>query len=1045
MNRIAAQPTGAIAALVRNPRLMIMSLALILVAGFSAFNQLAQTEDPAFSERFAAVQTAYPGATAERIEAQITEPLEAKLRTLEEIVKIESSSRPGISRITIELRDGISDMEQVWNKVRALNSEAASEFPAGSFEPLLDTQVSTAFTRIMALRWQGPGEVDLLALGRYSEALANRLRSLSGTDYVKVHGRQQEQISVRLSSAELQALGLSHDRLAQIIAAADSKGSAGSLSGRDARAQVEIAGELDSLDRIRQLPLRVGSSNQGIRLGDIASISRDYQQPLLDVALVNGEPAVLVAVRMLPQVRIDRWDPQVDQKIAELKQQLPSNIAIDTLFNQRQYTEQRLSDLALSLAQGFTLIVLVLLITLGLRSALLVATALPLTVLVTLTCMYYYGLPIHQMSVVGLVVALGIMVDNAIVVVDGIGQRKRRGLDAVAAVRSTLSHLWLPLLASTLTTVLAFAPIFLMPGPAGEFVGGIALAVSFALLASYAISHTLIAGLAGRFIAQQTPEKTSWWRSGIDLPRFSAAAERFMRRALLRPKLTIAIVTFLPLTGFWAATQLPEQFFPPSDRDMFQIDVWMPASASHQATTAVTQQIDDWLRQQPGIKQTAWNIGRNMPSFYYNQRPSERNVSNFANGMITAVDYQRANQLVPLLQAELDRRFPQAQVIVRRLEQGPPFFAPVELRLVGQELALLEQTGEQLRLMLQQQTEVSHTRSSLQTGLPRVQLQLNEQAVQAAGLDLAQVTQQIRGGLDGSVGGSIIEGPETVPVRVLLSDEQRADGSDLRNLSLVTPSGRYLPVSALGQLTVEPSRGSIPRRNGERINTVMAYIHAGVLPSQVLNQVQQQMAAQNFTLPAGIRLEIGGESAERDNAVGQLLSSVTLIMVALVSIVVLSFNSFRITAIILASALQSIGLGLLSVYLGGFPFGFNVMIGLMGLMGLAINAAIVILAELEQSTAARRGDVDATLAAVGRCSRHIGSTTITTIGGFMPLILAGGGFWPPFAIAIAGGTLLTTVLSFLAVPAAYRVTRRLPKVVQLTPKRRKPRENAQAA
>ncbi|WP_298439369.1 efflux RND transporter permease subunit [uncultured Ferrimonas sp.] len=1008
-------------ALVRNPRLMIMAIALIMVAGFSSFKQLAQTEDPAFSERFAAVITPYPGATAERVETQITEPLESSLRTLDEVLKLESSSRPGFSRITIELRNGIVDHEQVWSKARAIIAEQSASLPRGSAEPQLDTQVSSAFTRIFSLRWNGPGQADMMALGRYSEALANRLRRISGTDYIKVHGRQQEQISVEIGDAQMQALGLTTAQVAQIIQSSDSKGSSGRLSNDSVRAQVELAGELDSLERIRQLPLRLGENQQGVRIGDVAQVRRDLFKPSEDSAFVNGEPAVLVAARMLPQVRVDQWDPLVDQQLALLQQQLPANIAIETLFNQRQYTELRLQDLALNLAQGFVLIVLVLLVTLGLRSALLVAAALPLTVLITLTAMQFYGLPIHQMSVVGLVVALGIMVDNAIVIVDAIAQRKRLGLSPVQAVGQTLAHLWLPLLASTLTTVLAFAPIFLMPGPAGEFVGGIALAVSFALLASYGVSHTLIAGLAGRFVSAESGSR--WWHNGIQLPGLIDRAKGGLLFAMNRPKTTIALVMCLPLTGFWAATQLQEQFFPPSDRDMFQIELWMPPSASHHATEALTLKMDRWLRSQEGIIQTSWDVGRNMPSFYYNLRSAQRGVDNFAHGMITTVNYQRANELIPYLQQQLDSRYPQAQFIVRKLEQGPPFNAPVELRLVGDDFAALDQAGEALRLMLLQQAEVTHTRTSLQSGLPRVKLTLDEQAVRAAGLDLNQVTTQLRGNLDGSVGGTILEGPESVPVRVRLVAEARRDSSDLANLPLTTPSGQWLTVSALGTTSVETSRSEIPRRNGERVNTVMAYIQAGVLPSTVLAAVQTQIAEQGYQLPAGVRLEVGGESAERDRAVGQLMSSVVLIMVLLVTIVALSFNSFRLTLVILASALQSIGLGLLSVYLGNFPFGFNVMIGLMGLMGLAINAAIVILAELEDSPDAQRGDVNATIAAVGRCGRHISSTTITTIGGFIPLIMAGGGFWPPFAIAIAGGTLLTTMLSFLFVPAAYRLTR----------------------
>ncbi|MBY5922059.1 efflux RND transporter permease subunit [Ferrimonas balearica] len=1009
-------------ALVRNPRLMLLMIALILVVGLGALNQLARTEDPHITNRFAAVITAYPGASAERVELLVTEVLESRLRQLDELSLITSNSRPGISAITLELKDNVFETDPVWSRARDLLADAVVDLPAGAARPNLDDQLGYAFTRIFSLRWQGPGEPDLTVLGRYGEALASRLRVLAGTDFVKVQGRPQEEILVRVDDNQMQALGLTTDALASLIASADAKGSAGTLESATVRAQVEVAGELDSLNRIRQIPLRLGQDLAGIRVGDIAMVERSQLEPGDDRAIVQGDPAVLVAVRMLPDVRVDRWDDQVEAQLAALQSQLPSNVHLETLFSQRDYTETRLSELLTNLGQGFAIILVVLLVTLGLRSALLVATALPLTALITLACMQFYGLPIHQMSVTGLVVALGIMVDNAIVIVDAIAQRRGQGMGPVEAVRQTLRHFWLPLLASTLTTVLAFAPIWLMPGPAGEFVGGIALSVSFALLTSYVLSHTLIAGLGGRFIPPRSDG--AWWQQGLTIAPLARGLERSLALALKRPILAMLAMTLLPLAGFFAAGQMTEQFFPPSDRDMFQIEVRLGEAASLPATQARVAELDAYLRQQPGITQTVWSIGRNAPSFYYNLLQREQGVPRYAQGMISTDGFERANALIESLQRELGPRFPDMQILVRKLEQGPPFNAPVEFRLYGPDLAELDRIGEQLRAVLQQQPEVTHTRAALGSGLPRIKLALDEPAVTAAGLTLADVTTQIRGNLDGSLGGTVQEGPESIPVRVRLNSDVRRQSSDLGNLQLTTADGQILPLSALGERTVIASRSQIPHRNGERLNTIEAFIVAGVLPAQVLNRTLAQLESEGLALPEGYRLEVGGESAERNEAVGKLMSSVAIISVLLVAIVVLSFNSFRLTAVILASAFQSVGLGLLSVYLAGYAFGFNVIIALMGLMGLAINAAIVILAELEDSPEARAGEVGPMIRAVTSCGRHIGSTTITTIGGFMPLILAGGGFWPPFAIAIAGGTALTTLLSFIFVPAAYRVVRR---------------------
>jgi multidrug efflux pump subunit AcrB len=322
--------------------------------------------------------------------------------------------------------------------------------------------------------------------------------------------------------------------------------------------------------------------------------------------------------------------------------------------------------------------------------------------------------------------------------------------------------------------------------------------------------------------------------------------------------------------------------------------------------------------------------------------------------------------------------------------------------------------------VLSQTPDVIHSRATLQPGTPKVQVRVDEEAGLISGFTLQSLAGELQGMLSGVTGGSILESTESVPVRVRVGNDQRRELQDLANLSLSsTRAAGNIPLSALATLELQPSRGAIPRRDGQRVNVVEGYLRAGVLASVALAEYRQNLARAGFQLPAGFRMEFGGESAGRNDAVGNLMASLGVIVTLLITVVVLSFNSFRISSLIFLSALQAAGLGLLSVYLFQYPFGFTVIIGLLGLMGLAINAAIVILAELKADPLAARGDPAAIVRAVQSCSRHIGSTTITTVGGFLPLILAGGGFWPPFAVAIAGGTVLTTLLSFYFVPAAF--------------------------
>jgi multidrug efflux pump subunit AcrB len=1006
--------------LLQNGRLLTLLVAVLIVAGIGALTTVPRTEDPRILNRQAIVITHLPGASAERIEAQVSEKIENKLRTLAEIKHLTSTSRPGISMVKIELKDSVTATRPIWSRTRDLLGDLAPQLPPGASRPELDDERGYAFTSLIALKWHATTEADLAILGRYGKALRDRMRGLPGTDFVDLYGEQDEEVLVQVNSHLASNLHLTPAQIAQRIEGADAKVSAGQLNNDHNQLQVELAGALDSLDRIRQIPLASDANGYLLRLGDLAEVRRSLKWPEQELAIIDGDAAVVVAVRMLPDLRIDRWSAALRADLAQFEQQLPGNIEADILFDQNQYTERRLGELVNNILLGFSLIALVLLVTLGWRSALIVTFSLPLTVLFTLAVMKYYGLPIHQMSVTGLVVALGIMVDNAIVMADTIAQRRRQGLNAIEAVIRSLRHLWLPLLGSTLTTILAFMPIVLMPGPAGEFVGGIALSVIFALIGSYLISHSVVAVLAGRFLRAGDASQTHWYQQGVQLEWLARLFRRSLETVLRFPRMAIFLLFLIPLTGFISAGQLKEQFFPPSDRDMFQIEMYLPAQTSIVETRRVSAEVSALLQNTPGVDSVQWFLGKSAPAFYYNMIGGQQGAPNFGQAMVSTHDFRIANRLIPQLQRELDDLLPQAQILVRTLEQGPPFNAPIELRLYGPNLDQLQALGQQAREVLSRTNDVIHSRATLQPGTPKVRVRVDEAAGQISGFTLQGMAGALQDTLSGVTGGSILESTESVPVRVRVGNEERRELQDLANLSLTSPSaGGNIPLSALASLELEPSRGAIPRRDGQRVNVVEGYLRAGVLASVALAEFRHNLEEAGFHLPVGYRMEFGGESAGRNDAVGNLMASLGVILTLLITVVVLSFNSFRISTLIFLSALQSAGLGLLSVYLFSYPFGFTVIIGLLGLMGLAINAAIVILAELKADALAVRGDPAAIVHAVQNCSRHIGSTTITTVGGFLPLILAGGGFWPPFAIAIAGGTVLTTLLSFYFVPAAF--------------------------
>ncbi|MGR4998411.1 efflux RND transporter permease subunit [Vibrio celticus] len=1012
---------------ISNTRLLILMTALLMVSGISAFMTLPRAEDPVIINRYANITTSFPGASAERVETLVTEVIENKLRELSEVKLVSSTSRPSVSIVTLELNDTITEPEPVWSQARDKLSDIESILPAGAQSPDLDSDHTYAFTTIASLTWSGAGEPDRLTLGRYAKELAKRLRTLSGTEFVDEYGMPQEEIQISLRTADAAALGRSSANIAESLEGADAKNSAGELVSAYSRFGLEIESELDSIERIKQVPIATDSNGHIIRMEDIASVKRGEKTPQDQIAIIDGEPGVIVAARMHPDLRVDNWTSRANALIGKFEQELPSNVKVTVLFNQQGYTETRLDDLGKSLMIGFGLILIVLFVTLGVRAAILVAISLPLTSLLTLSIMKMTGVPINQMSVTGLIVALGIMVDNAVVMVDTIQAYRLKGQQRAEATMNALKHLWVPLLGSTLTTVLAFAPIILMPGASGEFVGGIAITVSFSLIGSYIISHTLIAGLATKLLPKQLSDvdkkgQHHWYMTGLRIPALTRWFSSSVRFGVTHPIITIALVLLVPFTGYWSMSQLTEQFFPPSDRDMFEIQVYMPPQASIYATKNTSEKIDNIIHRYPEVERIDWLVGANFPSFYYNLQARQNNAPYFSQAMVKTENFDQANALIPELQKVLDKEVPQAQILVRKLNQGPPFTAPVELRVYGENLDTLKAIGEDVRLILAGVPHVTHTRETLQPGTPKVWLKVDEDTAKLNGISLNQFAGMLQTTLTGRESGSVIEGSESVPIRVRVADDARENLAHLSNIRLPISSEVYstgINVSTLAELELTTSRGAITRRNGQRVNTIEGYIEAGVLPQTVLNEFQKRL--ESYEMPSGYTIDFGGESAERDNSVNSLISNVAVVVVLMVLVVVMSFNSFRMSSIIFMVAGLAGGLGLLSVWIFGYPFGFTVIIAMLGIAGLAINAAIVILTELKLDKEASSGNVDAVVEAVMSCTRHISSTTITTVGGFMPLIIAGGGFWPPFAVAIVGGTVLTTLISFYFVPVVYHL------------------------
>lgn len=1010
----------------RNRRLLILLMALIAVAGLSSFYILPRMEDPVLTKRSALVQTRFPGADATRVESLVSEKIEEELREIDDIKELRSISRSGMSTITIELRDDVYEVDEVWSRIRDKIDDARVEFPSGAKEPDFEEMDVKAYALIVALVWDNPNPVNYAVLRRSAKQLEDRLRAVSGTEDIDTFGDPDEEILVEIQPDRVATLGLSVEQIARQVEASDAKLTAGLLRGQKSDLLIDVDSELDSLARIARTPVQFGSEGHSVQLGDIATIHKGVAQPLSSLVVADGKPAVTLGMFVRDSMRIDHWSQEAKNVIREFEQSLADDVQVQMLFDQNRYVEARLSGLIWNLLFGGLAVIVVIVFMMGWRNALVIGTALPLSAFMVLAGLRMLDIPIHQMSVTGLIIALGLLIDNAIVVVDEVRTKLHARMAPEDAVISTVRHLAVPLLGSTLTTALAFAPIALMPGPAGEFVGSIAISVILAICSSFFLAMTVIPAIAALFAdPEEDPETGHWWQVGFSHAGLRNAYSKSLDFLFSKPLLGVGLGCILPISGFIVAGSLPEQFFPPADRDQINIELELSAHASLAETRETIAAIREVVLEHPQVRGIEWFLGESAPQFYYNIIAKRENSSNFAQALVQLNSAHGGQELIHELQQELDRKVPHSRVLVRQLEQGPPFDAPIEVRLFGPDLHQLSQSGDELRTIISQTPDVLHHKAELADPLPKLTLKIDEEQARLAGLDHAEVSRQLNAALEGALGGSILEETEELPVRIRVPHDRRGSLDNIASLQLIsskkTPDGQaqYVPLTAIADVRMSSEIAAISHFNGERMNEVQAYIKAGVLPAKVLADFQKRLQQAGYELPPGYRLEWGGEASKRDDAVGNLMANVGVLMVLMVATLVLSFSSFRVAGLVGAVGILSIGLGLGMLWLFGFPFGFMAIVGSMGLAGVAINDAIVVLAELRANPRASKGDRVVVRDVVLRSTRHVVATSLTTVAGFIPLVLAGGGFWPPLAITIAGGVGGATLLALYFIPSAY--------------------------
>jgi len=948
------------------------------------------------------------------------------LQEIAEIKETNSTSRFGISVISISLSDQIDagENERVFSKIRDQLADAERLLPADAASPELDDERDpVAFTLLLAIKWDAGGEPRLGLMTRLAEELGDRLRNVAGTELVRLHGEVDEEVLVSIDRDKVRALGLTVPQVAASLGQADAKRSAGTLRTNAVDVQLEVEGGFEAVERIRRIPLLDGEGLAVAQLGDAASVERRWDEPPVEIGLSDGGRAVYVAARMGTDNQVGRWSADAMEIVGAARDEFGSGIDVSVVFDQSGYTVDRLRELAFNLLLGVCVVVVVIFLTMGLRAAAVVGSAIPLVAGATLFGVLLSGGQLHQMSIFGMIIALGLLIDNAIVVVDETRKRVERGMSPRESVGDTLGHLAGPLFASTLTTTLAFAPIVLLPGNAGDFVGYIGGSVIIAIVSSYFISMTVIAALAGRyggFVRARERSRRSWIASGLPGAGAARVARRLMLLGFRVPVAMMLLATLPAVAGFAVAPHLGNQFFPPVDRDMFDLRVWMPQQTPVARTREIVEEIEAELRERDDVERVHWPVGGSFPSVYYNLTMNQDRSSHDAQAVIDAASAQAVQEMIPAIQRTLDERFPQAQIVARSFGQGPPIDADLEFRIYGPSIDGMQRVGDVYRNAMQSHPDVLHTRTNIPRGSPKLWFDANEDEARFAGYSLNALASELRGQLDGALGGAVLEDLEELPVRVRVGGEARETVAGLASIGFPSGDRNWAPLEAIGTLELRPETASIARFDSRRTNILEGYTVEDALPIDVTRDVQAPLDERGYELPPGYRVELGGELDTNRDAVGDLMQYAPVLGVIMIAALVLTFRSVLLAGVLIAVAACSVGLALLNTFFIGFPVSFNTILGTFGLIGIAFNDSIVVIAAIRENPRARAGDPGAIADAVLGCSRYVISTTLTTIGGFLPLLLlVGGEFWPSLAIVLAGGVGGATILALVFVPASY--------------------------
>jgi multidrug efflux pump subunit AcrB len=996
-------------------RALVLFMIIVLGAGgiYSYFN-LGRAEDPSFTIKVMIVNVAWPGTTASEMQTQVADKIEKKLQELPYLDRIESYSQPGVSFIQVFLIDRTppAKVKDLWYQVRKKVGDIRGELPAGVIGPGFNDEYGDVYSALYMLSADG---LSLAQLKARAEDIRQRLLRVPDVNKVVIIGERPEKIFIEFSHAKLATLGISPQQIFDSVARQNAIVSGGAIDTSADRINLRVTGAFSGVDAIAAVPVEAGGRT--FRLGDIARVKRGYEDPPTFIVREGGKPALGLGVSMQDGANIVTLGENLKQAMDAVIAELPVGIEVTQIADQPRIVEGSVSEFVETFIEALAIVLLVSFLSLGWRTGIVVALSVPLVLAIVLMTMYAAGLDLHRITLGALIIALGLLVDDAIIAIEMMVVKMEQGFDRARAATYAWTSTAFPMLTGTLVTAAGFLPVGFAKSSAGEYAGGIFWIVTLALIASWFVAVLFTPYLGLKLLPDFAKPGAHADPDAIYDTRVYRALRRVIAFAL-RHRIAVAAVTLLMFVASLAAFPfVQQQFFPTSTRTELFLELRLPEGSAIGATDAAAKQAETLVTGDSDILSYTTYVGQGSPRFWLGLNPVLPNA-NFAQIVIVTKDLDARERVKARLERAIaDGALPQARTRVDRFVFGPPVGFPVQFRVVGPDPLKVRDIAEQVRTVMAQNRKVVDPHLNWTEQVKSIRLEVDQDRARALGLTPQDVAQTLQTLLSGYSVTQYREGIEHIDVVARAVAAERLELGHLPALTVTTRNGVPVPLSQIARINYEYEEPILWRRNRDVVLTVRGDIVDNVQAPDVTNEVLPKLNDIKGALPYGYRIETGGAIEESVKANGALVAVFPVMAVVMLGLLMLQVQSFSRLALVFATA----PLGLIgatgALLISNRPFGFVALLGLIALAGMIMRNTVILVDQIDRDIAAGHARHRAIIDATVRRARPVALTALAAILAMIPL--ARSVFWGPMAITIMGGLFVATVLTLLVVPALY--------------------------